>query len=208
MKMRKQPLTKRQHEILIFLQDYIGTRGYAPTLEEIMRHFRLRSVATIHKHLSHLERKGAISRNWNQRRSVMFQETMQTGVVELPLLGYVAAGTPIEAVAEQETITIPHDMLGRRETYVLRVRGDSMIDEQIRDGDFIIVESRNEAQDGEVVVALVNGNEVTVKKLYREPPDMIRLQPANTSMLPIVLPAGQVIIQGVVMGILRKFRHG
>lgn len=201
-----EPLTKRQRELLTFLKDYWREHGYAPTLEEMAGHFGLRSVATIHKHLSHLERKGFISRDWNQRRSIRFHEISGlTEIPEVPLLGVVAAGTPIEAVSEEESIAIPPDMLGRRETFVLRVRGESMIDEQIRDGDFIIVESRDDAENGDVVVALVNEVEATVKKFYREPPDMVRLQPANETMAPIIVNSKNVRIQGRVLGILRKF---
>jgi repressor LexA len=124
--------------------------------------------------------------------------------VELPLLGYVAAGAPIEAVASSETIAVPEDLVGRRDTYVLRVRGNSMIDEQICDGDFVIVEDRKTAQNGETVVALVGGSDVTLKKLYREN-GRVRLQPANPTVQPIVVEADQVQVQGVVVGVMRKY---
>ncbi|MBN2382705.1 transcriptional repressor LexA [bacterium] len=200
------PLTKRQYEILDFIRDYRLKYGYAPTLEEIKLHFSLHSVATVHKHLTQLEQKGFIHRDWNQSRSIRLEpEPSEVAGVEVPLLGLVAAGLPIEAIAGNETITIPQDMLGRRETYVLRVKGDSMIDEQIRDGDFLIVESRAEAENGDVVVALINNYETTVKKFYREPPGRIRLQPANPAMQPLFFNSDQVTIQGLVLGVLRKF---
>jgi repressor LexA len=120
------------------------------------------------------------------------------------MLGYVAAGVPIEAVAGTETIAVPEDMVGRRDTYVLRVKGDSMIDEQIRDGDFVIVEDRKTADNGEMVIALVGGLDVTLKKFYREN-GRIRLQPANPTMQPMIMDASLVQLQGVVVGVMRKY---
>jgi repressor LexA len=200
-----QPLTKRQREILDYLNDFIQHNGYAPSLEEIGKRFNLSSLATVHKHLTNLQDKGFIKRAWNRSRSVELVPTRLGGrAVELPLLGYVAAGAPIEAVAGTETISVPEEMVSRRETYVLRVRGSSMIDEQIRDGDFVIVEDRKSAENGEMVIALVGGNDVTLKKFYREP-NQIRLQPANPAMTPIMVPPDQVQIQGVVVGVLRRY---
>ena len=124
--------------------------------------------------------------------------------VELPLLGFVAAGMPIEAVAGTETIAVPDDLVGRRDTYVLRVRGSSMIDEQIRDGDYVIVEDRKTAENGEMVIALLGGTDATLKKFYREP-TVIRLQPANPTMQPIIVRPDDVQIQGVVVGVMRKY---
>jgi len=201
------PLTKRQHEILEFIKSYSASNNYAPTLEEIKHYFRLRSVATVHKHLVQLERKGCIHRDWNQSRSIQLDVEKSAGAsIDVPLLGLVAAGVPIEAVSGHETITIPQDMLGRHETYVLKVKGDSMIEEQIRDGDYLIVESRSDAENGDVVIALINDTEATVKKFFREPPDRIRLQPANPSMFPLIFNSQQVKIQGLVLGVLRKFQ--
>src|SRR6188508_2237840 len=199
------PLTKRQREILDYLQDFIQQHGYAPSLEEIGRRFGLSSLATVHKHLTNLQEKGCIRRSWNRSRSVELLSA-RTGqrAIELPLLGYVAAGVPIEAVANNETIAVPEDLVGRRETYVLRVKGDSMIDEQIKDGDFVIVEDRRTADNGEMVIALLNGSDVTLKKLYREQ-GHIRLQPANPAMQPIIVQADQVQIQGVVIGVMRRY---
>jgi repressor LexA len=199
------PLTKRQREILDYLNEFIQQHGYAPSLEEIGKRFSLSSLATVHKHLTNLQDKGFIKRAWNRSRSVEVVPTRLGGrAVELPLLGYVAAGAPIEAVAGTETISVPEEMVGRRDTYVLRVRGSSMIDEQIRDGDFVVVEDRKTAENGEMVIALLGGSDVTLKKFYRQN-GSIRLQPANPVMNPIVVPADQVQIQGVVVGVLRKY---
>ena len=199
------PLTKRQREILDYLNEFIQRHGYAPSLEEIGRKFSLSSLATVHKHLTNLQEKGFIKRAWNRSRSVELVPTRAAGrAVELPMLGYVAAGMPIEAVASNETISVPEDLVGRRDTYVLRVRGNSMIDEQIRDGDFVIVEDRKSAQNGETVVALLSGSDVTLKKLYREN-GRVRLQPANPTMQPIFVEPDQVQVQGVVVGVMRKY---
>ena len=200
-----QPLTKRQREILDYLNDFIQQHGYAPSLEEIGRRFNLSSLATVHKHLTNLQEKGFIRRAWNRSRSVeVIEARTQVRAVELPMLGYVAAGSPIEAVPSQETIAVPEALAGKRDSYVLRVRGNSMIDEQIRDGDFVIIEDRRTAADGETVIALIGGSDVTLKKLYRER-DRIRLQPANPTMEPIYVAADQVQVQGVVVGIMRKY---
>ena len=199
------PLTKRQREILDYLSDFIQQHGYAPSLEEIGKRFNLSSLATVHKHLTNLQDKGFIKRAWNRSRSVELVPTRMGGrAIELPLLGYVAAGAPIEAVAGTETIAVPEEMVGRRDTYVLRVRGSSMIDEQIRDGDFVIVEDRKSADNGEMVIALLDGHDVTLKKFYRDN-GRIRLQPANPMMEPIVVPSDQVQIQGVVVGVMRRY---
>ncbi len=200
-----QPLTKRQREILDYLNDFIQQHGYAPSLEEIGRRFNLSSLATVHKHLTNLQEKGFIRRSWNRSRSVeVIEARTAVRAIELPMLGYVAAGSPIEAVPSQETIAVPEALAGKRDSYVLRVRGNSMIDEQICDGDFVIIEDRKTASDGETVVALVGGSDVTLKKLYRER-DRIRLQPANPTMQPIYVAADQVQVQGVVVGIMRKY---
>lgn len=199
------PLTKRQREILDYLSDFIQQHGYAPSLEEVGRRFGLSSLATVHKHLSNLQEKGFIKRAWNRSRSVELVPTRVGGqALELPLLGYVAAGSPIEAVAGTETIAVPEDLVGKRDTYVLQVRGDSMIDEQICDGDFVVIENRKTAVNGETVIALVGGADVTLKKFYRDD-GRIRLQPANPAMLPLIVPAEHVQIQGVVVGVMRKY---
>jgi repressor LexA len=199
------PLTKRQREILDYLNEFIEQHGYAPSLEEIGRRFSLSSLATVHKHLTNLQEKGFIRRAWNRSRSVELVPTRVGGrAMDLPLLGYVAAGAPIEAVASNETITVPEMLAGKKDSYVLRVRGDSMIDEQIRDGDFVIVEDRKSADNGEMVIALVGGADVTLKKFYREN-GRIRLQPANPTMQPIMVDLDQVQVQGVVVGVMRKY---
>jgi len=200
-----QPLTKRQKEILDYLSEFIQQHGYAPSLEEIGRRFSLSSLATVHKHLTNLQEKGFIRRSWNRSRSVELLAA-PTGhrALELPMLGYVAAGVPIEAVTTTETIAVPENLAGRRESYVLRVKGDSMIDEQIRDGDFVVVEDRKSADNGEMVIALISGTDVTLKKFYREN-GRVRLQPANPSMQPLWFDPSQVQVQGVVVGMMRKY---
>ena len=198
------PLTKRQREILDYLNEFIQGQGYAPSLEEIGRRFNLSSLATVHKHLSNLQEKGFIRRAWNRSRSVELVPTRVGGrALELPLLGFVAAGAPIEAVAGNETIAVPETLAGKRDAYVLRVKGDSMIDEQIRDGDFVIVEDRKTADNGEMVIALLGGLDVTLKKFYREN-GRVRLQPANPAMQPLMVDLDQVQVQGVVVGVMRK----
>jgi len=200
------PLTKRQREILDYLNDFIQQHGYAPSLEEIGRRFGLSSLATVHKHLTNLQEKGFIKRAWNRSRSVELVSSRLGGrAVELPLLGYVAAGIPIEAIVGSETIAVPEDLVGKRDTYVLRVKGDSMIDEQIRDGDYVIVEDRRVIdRNGEMVIALLNGSDVTLKRMFREH-GHVRLQPANPAMQPIIVQEDQVQIQGVVIGVMRRY---
>ncbi|MCA9739487.1 MAG: transcriptional repressor LexA, partial [Gemmatimonadetes bacterium] len=183
------PLTKRQKEILDYIESFIEDAGYAPSFEEIAEAFGYASLATVHEHLSNLERKGYIRKSYNESRSLeVVREDGYGAAVELPLLGAVAAGLPIEAISDHERLSVPSDMVRRgKENYVLRVEGNSMIDEQIRDGDYIVVSSQQTAADGEMVVALVGGDSVTVKKLYREAGNRVRLQPANETMQPIVV---------------------
>jgi len=201
------PLTKRQKEILDHIDVFIADRGYAPSFEEIALHFGYSSLATVHEHLSNLERKGYIRKSYNESRSIELVKPEEgPQAVELPLLGAIAAGLPIEAVGQTETFAVPPDMVRRgRDNYVLKVQGDSMIDEQIRDGDYIVVSSQDNAENGQMVVALVDGESATVKKLYREPGNRIRLQPANATMDALVLDARQVQVQGVVVGVIRKY---
>jgi repressor LexA len=201
-----QPLTKRQREILDYLNEFIQQHGYAPSLEEVGRRFSLSSLATVHKHLTNLQEKGFIRRAWNRSRSVELLPSRSGGrAIEIPLLGYVAAGMPIEAVASSESISVPEALVtGKRDTYVLRVRGDSMIDEQIRDGDWVVVEDRRSADNGEMVIALIGGQDATLKKFYKEN-GRVRLQPANPTMQPIVVDPDSVQIQGVVVGVMRKY---
>jgi len=201
------PLTKRQKEILDYITGFIDGHGYSPSFEEIAKAFGYSSLATVHEHLSNLERKGYIRKSYNESRSIeMVPEDGSASAMELPLLGAVAAGLPIEAVEEQESLSVPLDMVRPgKDNFVLRVEGNSMIDEQIRDGDYIVVSAQATAEDGEVVVALVGGDSATVKKLYREPGNRIRLQPANPVMEPIIVDAPDVAVQGVVVGLIRRF---
>lgn len=207
-------LTRRQREIYDFVCDFVRERGYSPSLEEIGRAFGLSSVATVHKHVQHLVEKGYLRKAWNRSRSVEPASAAahagegardEETTAELPLLGVVAAGAPIEAIQVDERIQVPRAMVRRgAESFVLRVRGDSMIDEQIRDGDYVVVESRPEARDGETVVALIRGEEATLKKLRRRGQSVV-LEPANRALLPLELPAADVVIRGVVRGLLRTF---
>jgi repressor LexA len=197
-------VTKRQKQLMDYLQSYIAENQYAPTLDEIGRHFGLASLATVHKHLQNLERKGLIRRLANQSRALQLVDTATAAAAPVPLLGIVAAGAPIEQVETPETVTLPEEMLGRGETFALRVRGDSMIGEGILDGDVIVVEARPDAPNGTVVVALVRG-EATVKKLFRER-GRVRLQPANERVAPIVAAERDVQIRGIVIAVLRRYR--
>jgi repressor LexA len=201
------PLTKRQKLILDHISEYIEEHGYAPSFEEIADAFGYTSLATVHEHVSNLERKGYIRKSYNQSRSIeLVQTRAQPSAVELPLLGEVAAGQPIEAIPDSETVLVPPDLLRKGgENYVLRVVGDSMIDEQIRDGDYVIVNSRPTAEDGEMVVALVDDEAATVKKLYRERNGRIRLQPANEALSPMYFQPEEITIQGVVVGVIRRY---
>jgi repressor LexA len=198
-------LTKRQKELVDYLDAYILKAGYAPTLEEIGQHFGLSSLATIHKHLTNLERKGMIRRKWNRSRALeVVPQQRRAAAVELPLVGRVAAGVPIEPIEQADTIAVPEELVGRGENFVLRVKGTSMVQEGILDGDLVVVQSRNAADNGDTVVALVRG-EATVKRFYREKAGMIRLQPANDALAPILARAGEVEIRGVVVAVMRKY---
>jgi repressor LexA len=205
-------LTKRQKEVLNYLVIFSNKHGYSPSFEEIAKGMRLTSLATVHKHLSTLEKKGYIRRGYNQSRSIevvqlpqpVRKEILDRHVVELPLAGRIAAGHPLEAVEEKETISLA-DFARGQNTFVLQVRGESMRDDHILDGDYIVVEQTQVANPGEIVVALVGEDEATVKRFYRESGGRIRLQPANTQMSPIVVPAADVKIQGRVVGVLRKY---
>jgi repressor LexA len=197
---------KRQKEILDFITDFMDREGYSPSMEEIAGHFKFASLNAVFKHLEALESRGHLHRDPNRARSIELATEKLPSVRELPLYGYIAAGRPIEAVSSPETLAIPEDFLsGRGSHYVLRVQGQSMIEEHIEDGDYVIVESREEAQKGEMVVALVDQENVTLKKFYPEG-SMIRLQPANQTILPMVLDSNRVQVQGVVVGVIRKYR--
>lgn len=199
-------LTKRQKEIVDYLDDYIAEHGYAPTLEEIGTKFSLSSPATVHKHLTNLEDKGLIRRKWNHSRALeLLPQKRKAAAVELPLLGQVAAGKPIEAIETPGAIAVPDDLVRRQNSYVLRVKGDSMVEDGILDGDFIVVEERPVPENGETVVALVNG-EATVKRFFREKSGKIRLQPANEKMTPLIIRERDFSSRGRVVAVLRKYR--
>jgi repressor LexA len=200
-------LTRRQREIYDFIRGFVAEKGYSPSLEEIGEYFDLSSVATVHKHVQHLVEKGMLKKAWNRSRSVepIEPEPVAGGIISLPLLGTVAAGQPIEAIEVEETLDVPPELVsGRGRHYALRVAGDSMIEDQICDGDYVVVESRDEARDGETVVALVAGSDVTHKKLYRDG-SQIRLEPANERLQPIVVPAEDVQVRGIVRGLIRRY---
>ncbi len=200
-------LTKRQKQVLDFIESYIRTNGYAPSFDEIAQHFAFRSLATVHEHVTNLERKGYITRAHYESRAIeILPQRGRSGATELPLLGQVAAGEPIEAVTTPETIAVPDDLIPRRgSSYVLKVRGDSMIGEHIQDGDYVVVHARQTARDGEMVIALVHGTSATVKRLFREPGGWVRLEPANEAVPPIRVHEDDVLIQGVVVGVMRKY---
>ena len=198
-------LTKRQKQLYDYLQGYIAAHGYAPTLEEIGAEFGLASPATVHKHLTNLEKKGAIRRQWNYSRAIeLVPQDGSSGAVELPMLGYVAAGRPIEAIESADTFTVPEQFVRRGRTFVLRVRGDSMIEDGICDGDYIVVEERTSPENGETVVALING-EATVKRFHRDKGGRVRLRPANAALQPILVKDKDLSIRGVVVAVMRKY---
>jgi repressor LexA len=201
------PLTKRQREILDYLAEYIGDHGYAPSFEEIAAAMHFKSLATVHEHLTNLEQKGVIRRSYNESRSIeVLTRARQPGVAELPLLGTVAAGEPIEAVEDRDVIAVPEEMLpATGPNYVLRVRGDSMIDEQIRSGDYVVVHGRGSARNGETIIALLQNSQATVKKIYREKDGWVRLQPANAALEPLYVHENDLTIQGVVVGVIRRY---
>src|SRR5688572_9941121 len=209
-------LTERQRDILEFIRGFQKSRGIAPTHREICDHFGFSSYGTVYKHLSLLEKKGLIRRDWNQKRGVEIVEQndepspaaaparrQESPVRELPLFGYIAAGRPLEVDVSDETIAVPEHLTTRGDNYVLKVRGDSMVEDGILDGDLVIIAKREEAGNGEMVVANVNG-EVTLKRLYREG-ERVRLQPANSMMTPIYAYARDVAVQGIVVGLMRRF---
>jgi len=199
------PVTRRQKQILDFLTGYRAQNGYSPSIEEIRDHLGLSAVSTVHRHLENMVAEGLITREKHRTRSAAPRPGDEGArALEIPLLGMVAAGSPIEAYPVPETVSLPEDLVRGGESYALRVRGDSMIEDGILEGDTIIVERRETARDGEVVVALVDGAEVTVKRWFREGRS-IRLQPANAAMEPILVDESQVQVQGVVVGLMRKF---
>jgi repressor LexA len=202
-------ITKRQRQVYDFIHDFIQRNGYSPSFEEIGDGLGLSSLATVHKHVSNLEKKGLLKRDYNRSRSIdvlpirgIFKRQPPKELA-LPLLGRIAAGQPIEAVENPETISLG-DITRSKDVFVLQVKGESMRDEHIVDGDYVLVEKVNNARDGEIVVALVDGTDATLKRIYREGVN-IRLQPSNMTMKPIIVPAKSVQLQGRVIGVLRKY---
>jgi repressor LexA len=207
-------LTKRQKEVLDFIADFVEENGYSPSYEELAQGLKLASLATVHKHIQALESRNYLRRLFNQSRSLevsakYVQERRKSRgagrASEIPLAGRIAAGSPVEAIEGQDTLQFA-DFAGKGDTFALQVSGESMIDDHIMSGDYVLVERAAQAQDGEIVVALVDGRESTLKRLYHESGGRIRLQPANASMQPIVLDEASVEIQGRVLAVLRKYR--
>jgi len=205
-------ITKRQRQVYDFIYGFVQKNGYSPSFEEIAGGLGLNSLATVHKHLTNLEKKGLVKRDYNRSRSIdllpvrgLFKRQTQRAPsdIALPLMGRIAAGQPIEAVENPETISLG-DITRSKDVFVLQVKGESMKDEHIVDGDYVLVEKTESAHDGEIVVALVEGTDATLKRLYREGVN-IRLQPSNMAMKPIVVPAKSVQVQGRVIGVLRKY---
>ena len=215
-------LTKRQFRVLAFLDSFVRRNGYCPSYDEVRKALGLASLATVHKHMNTLQQKGYIRRDPNRSRSIevidrspMIEADALSGKGEndlgpmyradsLPLLGRIAAGRPVEAFANREALSL-QEFVGNRNVYVLQVKGDSMIEDHICDGDFVVVESTNRADNGDTVVALVEENEATLKRFYRDRDGRLRLQPANSSMAPIYMEQGELEIQGRVIGVLRKY---
>jgi repressor LexA len=209
-------ITRRQRQVYDMISSFVQKNGYSPSFDEIRESLGLNSLATVHKHVSNLEEKGLLKRDYNRSRSIDLvrpkgklrdsmgmNPALATAPVELELVGRIAAGRPIEAVEQKETISLA-DFVRSKKVFVLEVRGDSMQDEHIMDGDYVIVEETRTAHNGEIVVALVEGYDATLKRFYREG-ENIRLQPSNAAMQPILVPARSVELQGKVIGVLRKY---
>ena len=203
------PVTARQRQVYDFICRYFEVRKQPPTIAEIGKQFEMTSPASVHSILSALEREQLIKRIPNVSRGIEIVKQEPVGEeFEVPLLGVVAAGQPIEAILSHETVAAPKNMIGRGRMFALRVRGDSMIEENIQDNDIIIVSAQETAENGQMVVALIDGNYATVKKFYREP-DFIRLEPANPQYKPIFIKTpGRLQLQGVVRGLIRNYSTG
>jgi repressor LexA len=204
------PLTKRQKQVLDFIARFQDENGYCPSYEEIAHGLDLASLATVHKHISALETKSYLKRGFNQSRSLelapkYLQEQRRTKPLEVPLLGRIAAGSPVESVEQRETLNFA-DFAGNGNTFALEVRGNSMIEDHICDGDLILLEKVAQVRDGDIVVALVGGSDTTLKRFYREAGDHVRLQPANAALKPIMVAARDVQIQGRLLAVLRKYK--
>ncbi|PWT71201.1 MAG: repressor LexA [Proteobacteria bacterium] len=203
-------LTKRQRQVYDYIADFVSRNGYSPSFEEIGDGLGLNSLATVHKHISNLEKKGLLKRDYNRSRSIdvlppkgSMKKAMAPPPMELPLLGRIAAGRPIEAVQNPETLSLS-DFTSSKDVYVLKVMGESMQDEHIVEGDYVIVEKAESARNGEIVVAVVNNDDATLKRIYHEG-ESTRLQPSNAKMQPIIVPSRAVQVQGRVIGVLRKY---
>jgi repressor LexA len=203
-------ITKRQRQVYDYIYGFVQENGYSPSFEEIAHGMGLSSLATVHKHVTNLEKKGLLKRDYNRSRSIdvlpvrgLFRRQPKPAEITLPLLGRIAAGQPIEAVENPETLSLG-DITRSKDVFVLQVKGESMKDEHIVDGDYVLVEKTESARDGEIVVALVEGTDATLKRLFREGSN-IRLQPSNVALKPIVVPAKSVQVQGRVIGVLRKY---
>ena len=210
-------LTRRQKEAVDFIANFIQHNGYSPSFEEIAEGLGLASIATVHKHLTALESKGYLKRGFNQSRALDLgpryrkeerarkREQPPPVLPEIPLLGTIAAGQPVEAYADPETLSFA-DFRGAENVYALKVRGESMIDDHIMEGDYVLIEKTDRVRNGEIVVALVRGDETTLKRFYSEPDKMARLQPANADMEPIKVPLAELEIQGRVLAVHRRYR--
>jgi repressor LexA len=206
-------LTRRQKQVYDFISGFVDRHGYSPSYEEIAEGLGLSSLATVHKHISNLEEKQLLTRDYNRSRSIdllkprgRMKQSLAVAAessLSLPLLGRIAAGMPLEAVENPESISLA-DFTRSKEVYVLQVKGQSMQDEHILDGDYVLVERSDTARDGEIVVALVDGSDATLKRIYREG-NKVRLQPSNATMQPIIVAAASVQVQGRVIGVLRKY---
>ena len=206
-------LTRRQKQVLDLIAAFVDENGYSPSYEELAHGLNLASLATVHKHISALTSKNYLKRSFNHSRSLELGPKYQQdnkrqrdmAALTVPLLGRIAAGRPVEAVADRATLSFA-DFVGHPDTFALEVRGESMIDDHICDGDMVLLERINEVRDGDIVVALVGGTETTLKRFYREPGNKIRLQPANTALEPIIVPAADIQIQGRLLAVLRKYK--
>jgi repressor LexA len=201
-----QSLTKKQRMVLDYIRLFLTERGHAPSYEEIARGLGLTSPSTIHAHVENLKLKGYLKKRWNANRSIDLSESqdIQSASKELPLVGRIAAGLPIEAIEDRDKIAVPAHLVGRNDTYVLLVKGDSMSEDHVLDGDYIIVEKRETASDGDMVVALIRNSEATLKR-FRRSGRQIRLEPANPAYKAMVFDEREVMVQGVVIGLLRKY---
>jgi repressor LexA len=198
-------LTRRQKQVVDLIAKFVDDNGYSPSYEELAQGLNLASLATVHKHISALTAKNYLKRGINQSRSLENRRHRDAAALEIPLLGRIAAGLPVESVEQRATLSFA-DFVGHPGTFALEVRGESMIGDHICDGDMVLLERASEVRDGEIVVALVEGAETTLKRFYREPGGKVRLQPANAALQPIIVPAGDVQIQGRLLAVLRKYK--